>query len=195
MGTPKDILRNNQIVQMTYSLVTNRDIRSFLLIFGSLILSWEVFFHYVWNNQILLNAYNNFSIEVIHVILYCCQIGFELFGITTEVNLEERILRLPNTIGVTVGEPCIGYEVSALFSGLIISLKGSSIKKLWFIPFGIISIFLLNLLRISALALLVNINQTIWELNHKLIFSLIIYTFIFTLWRYWIKNETLKQNK
>ena len=103
-----------------------------------------------------------------------------------------RILRIQGTIGVTVGEPCIGYDITALFIALILSSRGTLIKKMWFIPSGVLLILIMNLLRISGLAVLVIINQEIWELNHKLIFTLIVYTFIFLMWRFWLKISSFK---
>ncbi len=158
----------------------------FLFRMGILIVGWEVIFHIVWHNEYLLAGYNSFSLVVIDFILHCCAFLLELFQYDIEIDSVNRILRLKNTIGVTVGEPCIGYEVTALFTALIISCKGSITKKLWFIPLGVAIIYLLNLIRICALALLVTINQEIWELNHKLIFTVIIYTGIFLIWQYWL---------
>lgn len=159
----------------------------FLFKLGLLLFGWKVMFHFVWHNDFLLTAYNNFSLVVIEFILQCCAFLLEIFQYDIEIDSFKRILRLKNTVGVTVGEPCIGYEVTAFFIALILSCKGSIRKKIWFIPFGASVIYLLNLIRICALALLVKIDPAIWELNHKVIFSLIVYSFIFLMWRYWLK--------
>ncbi len=164
---------------------------------GILLLSWKVIFHFVWHNQALLDGYNAISLDVIGVILSSCGFLFELFQFEIEIETLPRIIRLKDTIGVTVGEPCIGYEVTAFFAALIISYKGSILKKLWFIPLGMTIIYVLNIIRICALALLVTINQQIWELNHKLVFTVVVYSAIFLMWRLWIKlniNDVLKVN-
>ena len=159
----------------------------FVFRMGILILFWEISFHFVWHNQFLLESYNKFSLAVIEIILHHCAFLLDLFEFNVEIDPVNRILRLRNTSGVEIGEPCIGFEVTALFTALIISFKGSLTKKIWFIPLGVLVIYILNLIRISVLALLVTINPEIWELNHKFIFTIIVYSFIFMMWRYWLQ--------
>jgi exosortase/archaeosortase family protein len=127
------------------------------------------------------------------MILHNCAFLLDLFQYNVETDAANRILRLQNTSGVVIGGACIGFEVTALFTALIISFKGPLSKKIWFIPLGVFIIYLLNLIRISALALLVTINPEIWELNHKFIFTIIVYSFIFMMWRYWLQlNSNLR---
>jgi len=164
----------------------------FLFRIGVLILSWKVIFHFVWHSEYLLESYNKFSLLVIDFIPYCCAYLLELLQYNIEVDSANRIVKIKETIGVTVGVSCIGYEITALYTALIISFKGPISKKMWFIPLGVLMIYILNIFRICALAIMVTINQKIWELNHKLIFTVIIYSFIFIVWRYWLKiNKSL----
>ena len=168
---------------------------SFVLKFLSLLLLWKVVFFVTWRNEGLLNAYNQFSLEVINVILICCSALLEFMGYTTEVISAERLVRIKGTLGVSVGEPCIGYEVTAIFMGLIVASKGRWTKKAWFLPFGVLVIYVLNLFRISALAMLVTINPVIWEINHKFVFSIIVYLAIFLLWRFWLRLNLISSAK
>lgn len=167
----------------------------FLLKIVAFLLSWKVLFHFIWNDPYWLSLYNEFSLIVIDFILHCCAFLLEILQYNIEIDTADRILRIKGTAGVTVGEPCIGYEVTAFFSALIISCSGSLTKKIWFIPLGIASIYMLNLFRICALAVLVRIDPAIWELNHKIIFSLVVYSFIFFMWTYWIKINSKKSHK
>lgn len=177
----------NLLVKLRRLVNEHNDKVVFVVRMGLLLLGWEVAFHFIWHNPAWLDAYNAMSLDVIGFILSCCAVILEFFQFEIEIESATRILRLKDTIGVTVGEPCIGYEVTALFAALIISFKGSPLRKLWFIPLGITIIYVLNLLRICALALLVTINQQIWELNHKLVFTVIVYSAIFLLWKLWLK--------
>ena len=158
----------------------------FLIRFGILYFIWEILFHFIWKEEMLFQMYSELSLLLINSILECCSLFLGLFNIETEIVSIDRILKLPGTIGVTVGEPCIGYDVTALYVALIMSCKGAIKQKLWFIPMGVIIIFFVNVVRISALALLVTINQEIWELNHKLIFTIVVYVIIFLMWRFWL---------
>lgn len=159
----------------------------FVLKFLALFLLWKIAFYCIWRSPNLLENYNQFSLHVIQYILIFSGHLLELAGYTVEIIANERIVRIKNTLGVSVGEPCIGYEVTAIFVGLILSSNGSWKTKAWYITFGTFVISFLNLLRIGALAILVTIDQRIWEINHKFIFTLVVYFFIFLLWNNWIK--------
>ena len=94
-----------------------------------------------------------------------------------------RIVKIIGTSGVTVGEPCVGFDIMALFVGLILSAAMNIKKKLAYIALAIIIINGLNVLRISALAVLVQFDPYLWELNHKFIFTIIVYLVMFSFWR------------
>jgi exosortase/archaeosortase family protein len=165
---------------------------TFLIRLGMLVLLWQLFFHFVWHNESWLAAYDAFNLVIIDGILWTCSALLELLQYSTEVDSFNRIVKLQGTIGVTVGEPCIGYDITAFFVALIMACKGPIKQKLWYIPLGVLIIFFINLVRICALALLVTVDQAIWELNHKLIFTIVVYIFIFFLWKYWLNISRLK---
>lgn len=166
-------------------------IRNFLVLF----LLWKIVFHFVWQNPYLLDSYNKTGIEIINFILVNSSFILELIGYEVSIEYSTRILKINNSIGVTVGISCIGYELSAIYTGLIIASNGSLLKKILFITSGISIIYILNLFRISALAILVQYNQIIWDLNHKLIFTIIIYSVIFFIWKYWLSIQTKGNNQ
>lgn len=150
---------------------------------------WKGAFFFVWRSPSLLQAYNEMSLVVIDYILMFCGALMDFVGYAIEIDSPNRILKLQGTVGVTVGEPCIGYEITALYIALIVATAGSLKHKLWYIPMGVAIIFMLNVIRICALALLVRIDPRIWELNHKLIFTVVVYSCTFLLWRLWIKSD------
>ena len=51
----------------------------FVFRMGTLILFWEISFHFVWHNQFLLESYNKFSLAVIEIILHHCAFLLDLF--------------------------------------------------------------------------------------------------------------------
>ena len=167
----------------------------FLLIIAAFFLSGKVLFHFIWNDPYLSSLYNEFNLIFIDFILYCSAFLLDILQYNIEIDTADRILRLKDAAGFTLGEPSIGYELTTFFSALIISCSGSIRKKIWFIPLGIAVIYMVNLLLICGLNLLVRIDSTIWELNHKIIFSLVVYSFIFFMWGYWIKINSKKAIK
>jgi exosortase/archaeosortase family protein len=90
--------------------------------------------------------------------------------------------------GVWIGEPCNGIKVFGLFTIFILSFRGDIIKKLIFIPFGILIIHFLNILRIALLTYISAINPYILDFNHNVTFQLLIYGSMLGLWYIWIIN-------
>ena len=148
---------------------------------------WKSLFFFTWRNPALLSWYNNFSLDVIALLLDATYSLMSTLGESMEIDYMSRIVRIKGTPGVTVGEPCIGFDVNAIYIGLILSASGKALNKVWFLALGVTVLVLLNVLRISALTYLVEINPWLWEVNHKFVFSVVIYSFLFILWHYWLK--------
>ncbi len=90
--------------------------------------------------------------------------------------------------GVTIGAPCDGAVLFALFVAFVVAFPGPFKHKLWFIPAGLVAIHLLNVLRVMGLAIIVLINEDWLAFNHDYTFTLIVYAFVFFLWWLWTKK-------
>lgn len=104
-----------------------------------------------------------------------------------------RTLGIDGTHGLWIGDPCNGLTLFALFSGFVIAYPGPLKRKLWFIPLGILSIHLINLLRIIALVFITLYWPEYLELNHTYTFTILVYSYVFFLWMIWANK--LAQNK
>ena len=62
---------------------------------------------------------------------------------------------IANTSGVVIGDPCNGMSLFILYSSFILVFKGKFWFKLLAITLGIFSIYLMNVIRIVALAIIV----------------------------------------
>ena len=89
---------------------------------------------------------------------------------------------------VIVGIPCNGLVLYALFSGFVLAYPGPWRRKLWFIPAGIVFIWVLNVLRVAALALNHHYAHRSVDFNHHYTFTFIVYAFIFGLWMVWARR-------
>src|SRR5688572_8163871 len=89
---------------------------------------------------------------------------------------------------VLVGNPCNGMVLFALFTGFILAYPGPWKAKLFYIPIGILLIYVLNVLRIMALALNSWHSRDTLEFNHKYTFAFVVYACIFAFWMFWIKR-------
>lgn len=89
---------------------------------------------------------------------------------------------------VLVGSPCDGLVLYALFSGFIIAFPGPVRPKLWFIPLGIAALYLLNIVRVGALALNHYYAHQSVDFNHHYTFSFVVYGCICLLWMGWVRR-------
>lgn len=95
---------------------------------------------------------------------------------------------------IGVADSCNGLILFVVFSAFIICIPGKIKPKLWFIPIGVIAIYLINVVRIVCLTL-IQIHYPAWlNFNHHYVFTLLVYGFIFFLWTIYINkiDTTLK---
>ena len=103
---------------------------------------------------------------------------------------------LNNAPVVTIDDSCNGLELYAVWLGFLFAY-GS--KKLKIAPILLISfggcflIYLINVLRVSGLALLVHYRVPYFEYFHKYVFATFVYLFIFLMMWFWT-NQVNKSN-
>lgn len=89
---------------------------------------------------------------------------------------------------VSVGDPCNGLLMYALFAGFVVAFPGPGRHKLWFVPAGILAIYALNVGRVALLAL----NHAYWyhsvDFNHHYTFTFVVYGAIGALWMLWARR-------
>ena len=96
-----------------------------------------------------------------------------------------RTIGIDGTHGLWIGDPCNGITLFALFIIFVIAFPGPWKRKLWFIPIGLISIHLINVLRIVALSIIVTYDYAYLDFNHNYTFTIVVYGFVFFLWYLW----------
>lgn len=89
---------------------------------------------------------------------------------------------------IGIAHECNALVLFVLFAGFIISFPGSWLRKLWFIPIGMLAIWLVNIGRVAALTLIQIHYPSALAFNHKYTFTILVYAFIFGLWMFWVKR-------
>ena len=98
------------------------------------------------------------------------------------------------TIGVEgghllwIGDPCNGLSIFAVYLIFLITYPGPLRHKVWFAVMGLLSIHLINALRIVALCLVVKVDYELLNFNHDYTFYVIVYGWVFLLWYVWVKK-------
>lgn len=106
-----------------------------------------------------------------------------------------RTMGIDGSHGLWIGDPCNGITLFALFAGFILAYPGKIKWKLVFIPFGLITIHLLNIFRIVALSLITFYTPQYLNFNHTYTFTIIIYSYVFMLWYFWTTREGFRNEK
>jgi exosortase/archaeosortase family protein len=90
--------------------------------------------------------------------------------------------------GLSINEGCSGFKQIAQFMLLILFFPGSWRNKIWFIPAGMILVYLTNLFRIVVLALALNFHLANVHAVHDYLLRSLFYVVIFLLWLLWINR-------
>jgi exosortase family protein XrtF len=161
----------------------NRLLYRFLLVSVALYLAW--FFGY---EQWLAHD-GRLDALLCHQIAQSSAAGLSLLGFPANVPAQQpNLLMLGLEQCVTVGPPCNGLVLYALFTGFVLAFPGRWKHKAWFIPMGIVVIWLLNVLRVAGLALNHHYSHQTVDFNHHYTFTVIVYACIFGLWMLWARR-------
>ncbi|MBN4051357.1 exosortase family protein XrtF [bacterium AH-315-M05] len=104
-----------------------------------------------------------------------------------------RTIGIDGTYGLFIADSCAGVTLFALFAGFIIAYPGPVKWKLIFIPLGLITIHLINALRITGLCIITFHAPEYLDFNHHYTFTIIVYSYVFLLWVIWVNKFSKKQ--
>lgn len=169
---------------MKLSLLKDNKIVRFIVLFIVLYLFWLMLYEWVihpWGklDTLVINDSSLWTAYVLELM------GYESF---ISDNATIRTVGIDGTHGLWIGDPCNGLTLFALFAIFIVAYPGQWKHKLWFIPVGITVIHFLNVMRITALCVIVLKRPEWLDFNHTYTFQLLMYGFIFGLWWIWIQK-------
>jgi exosortase/archaeosortase family protein len=102
--------------------------------------------------------------------------------------IQPRLLLLNGQPSVIVGAPCDGLVLYALLAGFVLAYPGPARRRLWFIPLGILALWLLNIIRIIALALNHRYSPETFDFDHHYAFNTVAYAALSGLWLLWTRQ-------
>lgn len=156
----------------------------FLTTFGFFYLTWFLLY------ELLLHPWGKLDTLVINNSIYFSNAFLHLFGYETFISGSEtvRTLGIDGTHGLWIGDPCNGIELFSLFTCFILAYPGKWKNKAWFIPAGILLIHFMNIVRITALCIIVLKSPEWLDFNHTYVFQVIMYLVMFMLWITWVRK-------
>jgi exosortase/archaeosortase family protein len=160
------------------------------LIFGGIALGAIFLFYSVLRDiKIVNNTYVNILNEYAKLLLWGSKLITELFGF--EVTTYGKTIKIIDDFkasGVYLDRGCMGRNILLGFTALIAVFPGKTINKLWYIPTGIVILTVVNMLRISGLAVTAYCCPQYSDVNHYLVFKIVAWFVIFTLWLIWFNR-------
>jgi exosortase/archaeosortase family protein len=106
-------------------------------------------------------------------------VGFETF-------VQGRDLALPGVPGVRIANGCNGLSTLGLFVGFVLAYPGSARRRFWFIPLGVLAVYLTNVARVMAMLLSQKYWPAAFEPLHGFGLTTIFYVVVFCLWILWV---------
>ena len=155
----------------------------FLLIAGGLYLLWLVVYEgYVKADGRLDTALCTQLAEVATGLL-------RAVGFPASLPQPVPLVYMDGQPAVVVGTPCNGLALYALFTGFVLAFPAPWRPRLWFIPLGVVVIYLLNVVRIAILALNHHYAHRSVDFNHHYTYTFIVYGCICAMWMWWVRRH------
>lgn len=90
---------------------------------------------------------------------------------------------------IGVYEGCNSINVMIVFVAFVAAFKGRWKQFLWFVPLGLVIIYVANLIRVLLLYFIAAYWSHYFYYFHKYLFTAFIYLIVFTLWLVWMKRS------
>ncbi|OJV37306.1 MAG: hypothetical protein BGO29_05900 [Bacteroidales bacterium 36-12] len=129
----------------------------------------------------LSSAFNFMSAHVAKVVF-----GFMRFvGYSIQLDELSNIVSHDNNIAVRIVWACTGYKQAYIFTVIMLFAKGSFVRKLWYIPSGLVVVYLFNIFRIIMIVAAIKENPSSFEFLHERFYKYLFYGIIFLMWMLW----------
>jgi len=145
--------------------------------------------------EFYIKKHTHVDLNFIRIIIRSSDTILHWFGYDTYTRLGDTDypgLGIDGSNGVWVGASCNALTLFCLFAVFILAYPGHQKSKIWFVPLGILTIHILNVLRVVALSLISKYKEEYLDFNHTYTFTFIIYCYIFFLWMLWVNKFSVK---
>lgn len=188
-----DWISNIKAIIIRNRLHVLKDVLLFIIITVFIHISWRfwaVNFNYAPISKFMYNLMGLMAEEVYR------ESAWMIDGLLNIVRDDESMqIYFPNNCMIYVNSGCSGLKQILQFSLLIFLFPGPRMKKLWFIPLGVIIVHLTNVIRVVGLAMVMNYWPQHWDFSHDYVFRPLFYVVIFVLWVIWVERLKDKHSK
>lgn len=107
----------------------------------------------------------------------------------TPMPLQKVFFHQDNVVSIEDG--CNALELFVLYAGFIICMPAETRRKVLFIVGGIVSIYIVNVIRCAAVAYIIIYHPRYADFAHHYVFTFVVYGFIIGLWLIFSKKLNL----
>jgi len=104
----------------------------------------------------------------------------------------ERVIIIEGTRGIRIADLCLGIAPMVIFTGFILAYGNNRRAKLWFIPMGLVVIYMTNVARLLALTLVQAHYNKFFDMAHDYVYVTLTYGFIFVMVMWWMNKLAYK---
>lgn len=110
-----------------------------------------------------------------------------LFGAEAETFNLRNIDLYDSVINLHVRNYCLGVDMMAMLTFLVISYPGRWRDRLWFIPMGLFGVFAINVLRVSIMCYMTIYHGYSNFIDRHALFNILATGFIFLMFVQWVR--------
>ena len=107
----------------------------------------------------------------------------------------ERVIGFASNGYTGINHSCSGFKQMLQLILLFLLYPGPWKHKLWYIPMGVVVIYIVNVIRIVTLCIVMNYNPGYFEFTHDYIVRPFFYIVIFALWVIWVEKVYTRRIK
>jgi len=158
-----------------------------------LVVLWLLFFKLLRKIYIVDYIYEQGIYYFTKIQLISSKVILNLLGYSVEIY--GKTIKIVQSNGVLLDRGCLGRNTIGLLIGFILALPGKLKNKIWYSAMGLVIFIILNVLRITALAITQYCCPERLDFNHHFLFKIIVYVIILILWIIWINKYSEIKSK
>jgi exosortase/archaeosortase family protein len=179
------------ISNLKSAYTANKKAVEFVLKIAAVYIAWKLFSHFFFDAPIFTGFKNKLGVITAHVAYLMLKPFF-----LQDVSLYPRVVILAGSRGIYVADLCLAIPAMVIFTAFITIYSGKAIHKLWFIPMGLMGIFLINSLRIASLAYIQRYSTVeVFNFTHNYAYVIVVYSFIFLMIKLWMDKFDAAENQ
>ncbi len=154
---------------------------------------WVLFFKFLRDYWLVDYFYEEGIYYLTYIQLKATEFFLDMLGF--EVHTLGKIIWIEGHQGVLLDRGCLGRNTLGLFLGFILAYPSGLRRKFGIMIIGTLVFLLLNILRISGLAITQYCCPQYLDINHHLIFKYLVYAVILLMWYLWLRRIRREQRE